>query len=124
MSAGDVDLSSLLAGLDIADQAVHAAAERGLSNGIEFLLGEMVRVVPIEEGMLQDSGRTEVDGGTLTAAVGFGTGPSAAYAVAQHENLTYQHDPGRQAHYVSGPLAEHRNTAGQIIADSIRDRLA
>jgi hypothetical protein len=42
------------------------------------------------------------------------------YAVRQHEDLSYRHDPGRSAKYLEQPLNEERDTMLDIIAAQIR----
>lgn len=91
-------------------------AGKGLTEAAEHVLGQAVRVVPIEEGTLQNSGTTATDAANLKAAIGFGTGAAAPYAVRQHEELTYVHDSGRSAKYLEKPLVASRNDVLAIIA--------
>lgn len=91
-----------------------AAAEQGLALAAEHLLGASRQLVPLEEGTLERSGVASVDG--LTAAVSYDT----VYAVRQHEELSYRHDPGRQAKYLEQPMNTERATMLELIAASIR----
>lgn len=89
-------------------------ASDGLTNAAEHLLGESRRLVPIEEGTLERSGRSSVEG--LDAAVSYDT----VYAVRQHEELTWRHAPGRRAKYLEGPLNSERDTMLRLMAVPLR----
>lgn len=94
----------------------------GLGDWAEYVLEQSSRIVPIEEGTLQNSGTTVVDAGSMTAAVGYGRGGAAAYAVIQHEK-PMRHDAGRSDHYLSDPAEQSVGVAGQILAGPIRSVL-
>lgn len=59
--------------------------------------------VPVDTGALRASGRVQGPTGFRTPKVtlSFG-GPSAPYAVRQHEDLTYYHDVGEARYLVRG----------------------
>lgn len=103
--------------------AVHrelrAAAARGQLLAAEHVLTQAQDVVPLDEGYLQSTGTASVDESILTAAVSF-DGP---YAVRQHEELDWQHAPGRQAKYLEGPLNASRLEVQAIIAAELRRAL-
>lgn len=92
----------------------------GLTNGAEYLLGEARAIVPIEESTLERSGVATVDRSSMTAAVSFDT----PYAVRQHEELTWQHDEGRQAKYLEQPAVTEAATIHAIIAAEVRRALS
>lgn len=96
-----------------------AAAVRGLTIAAEYLLGEAKAIVPIEEATLERSGVASVDRSSMTAAVSFDT----PYAVRQHEELTWRHDPGRQAKYLEQPAITQRDTILALMAAEIRRAL-
>jgi hypothetical protein len=75
--------------------------------------------VPIEEATLERSGVVSVDESSMTSAVSYDT----PYAVRQHEELSYRHDPGRTAKYLEGPLREEKDTILAIIAAQVRRAL-
>jgi hypothetical protein len=106
---------------DKAKAAVRKGAARGLELGAEHVLEEANRIVPIEEGTLLRSGVADVDEGALQASVSFDT----PYAVKQHEDLTMQHDAGRQAKYLEQPLNEAKadGTVEELIAREVRRAL-
>lgn len=95
---------------------VHAAAAKGLYIAAEHLLGEAHKLVPLEEGTLENSGAASVDAGKLKAAVSFDT----PYAVIQHEETTYEHDEGRSAKYLEKPFNAEADTMSALVARQIR----
>lgn len=96
-----------------------AAGIKGLRLGMEHLLQVAREIVPIEEKILQDSGVASVDEPGLKAAVSFDT----PYAVRQHEELTWKHDPGRTAKYLEGPMVTEKDTILELVAAQIRRAL-
>ncbi len=97
-------------------KAVRAAAIRGITLAAEHLLGESRQLVPLEEGTLERSGTVVVDEQKLRATVVYDT----PYAVRQHEELDYQHAPGRQAKYLEQPMNTEKATMQALIAAQIR----
>jgi hypothetical protein len=96
---------------------VRAAAIRGLSTAGEYILAESVKVVPLDESPLQDSGAVgDPDPDNLTVEITYDT----EYAVRQHEKLAWRHAPGRQAKYLEEPFNANRGTAQKLIAAAIR----
>ncbi len=117
------DIGKITAGLQQWGEQVREAAADAIAEVAEQWLEEGNRMVPIEEGTLQNSGTTEVDRSNLQAAVGWGAGGSSDYAVIQHENTSFQHDAGRSAKW--GEIAGRKiaATAGQDIATAIKARV-
>lgn len=102
--------------LDKVRDASHDAAVRGLRTAAEHVLQVSRSRVPIEEGTLERSGAVDVDEEGLRAAISYDT----PYAVVQHEDMTLQHDAGRQAKYLESAMTGERETALQLIAAEIR----
>lgn len=96
-----------------------AGAVAGLGLAAEWLLGESTAVAPIEEGTLIRSAVADVDAGDLAASVSYDT----VYAARQHEELTWRHDPGRQAKYLEEPANAGADTMLGIIAAGVRGEL-
>lgn len=70
------------------------ALRRGLKDMAEQIALESEQLVPVDEGALRSS-RTVVDSsgpGNYVVTVGYG-GPSAPYALVQHERLDFWHPP-------------------------------
>ncbi|MCO1575029.1 hypothetical protein M8C13_04550 [Crossiella sp. SN42] len=91
-------------------------AVEGLGKATEHLLGVASQLAPIEEGTLERSGVASVDEVNLRGAVSFDT----VYAVRQHEELTWRHDPGRQAKYLEEPADTEADTMTALVAAAIR----
>jgi hypothetical protein len=81
---------------------------------LEHVLGEARKLVPLDEGTLERSGRVVRDG--LNGAVTFDT----VYAVRQHEELTWKHLPGRQAKYLEQPMNSERDIVLRLMQVSLR----
>lgn len=92
---------------------------RGLRTAAEHLLAVADPLVPVEEGTLVRSGTASVDETKGQSAVSF-DGP---YAVRQHEELTWRHDPGKQAKYLEEPFHAEAETMKALIAAQIRRSL-
>lgn len=92
---------------------------KGLRAAAEHLLAESQRLVPIEEATLERSGVASVDEAKGQAAVSYDT----VYAVRQHEELTWRHDPGRQAKYLEQPYSTEQPTMLALIAAAERRAL-
>lgn len=75
---------------------------------LEIEMAESKTLVPLDDGPLRASGFVEPPvfrGREIEVTLGYG-GPAAPYAIEQHENLDYEHAPGRQAKYLEQPLRE------------------
>lgn len=92
-------------------------ASRGLQRAAEHLLTESKKLVPLEEGTLERSGRVNVDG--LNGSVSYDT----VYAVRQHEELTWRHLPGRSAKYLEIPMNSERDVMLRLMAVPLREWL-
>lgn len=98
---------------------VSQASEEAVLLGAEHILGEARQIVPIapDGGTLARSGSTAAEG--KTAVVYFDT----VYAVRQHEELTWRHEPGRQAKYLEDPVNSERATVMKIMRDALAKKL-
>lgn len=98
---------------------LEGASVKGLTLAAEHLLQVSRTEVPIDEATLERSGVASVDADSQTAAVSFST----PYAVRQHEELTWQHAPGRKAKYLEDPMNNERETMLALIAEPLRQAL-
>jgi hypothetical protein len=89
-------------------------ASEGLERGLQHVLAEAQRIVPLDEGTLERSGRVSVDG--LEGAISFDT----VYAVIQHEALDFNHLPGRTAKYLEIPMDRERQVVLEMMAVGLR----
>lgn len=94
-------------------------AARGLYLWAEHVLEEATRLVPLQEGTLQDSGVASVDDSKLRAAVSYDTPP---YDVVQHEEMGYQHTRG-QAKYLEMPLNASKDVGMKLVAREIKKQI-
>lgn len=95
-------------------QALAACEEIG-----DDALEKSNRVIPIEEGILQDSGFVEVERvgvSEMRGQVAYNT----PYAVVQHEDPTLQHDDGRKDHYLEDTVNENREAWERHMATRMR----
>lgn len=112
------NVASFAAALNHQQAATADAIEAGLTDWAEYVLQQAQQLVPIETGLLSNSGRVAVNG--LEAAVGFGSGAAAAYAVYQHENGSLKHDAGRTYKYLETPAVASADKAQQFIGAQIK----
>ncbi|MFE2019887.1 hypothetical protein ACFW9O_17810 [Streptomyces sp. NPDC059499] len=89
-------------------------ASEGLERGLQHVLTEAQRIVPLDEGTLERSGKVTVDG--LEGAISFDT----VYAVIQHEALDFRHLPGRMAKYLEIPMNRERQVVLDMMAVGLR----
>ena len=108
---GSWDVGGFISGMEVLSGKVHAEKMSALEDIAEYVLGESIQQVPHEEGDLQSSGKVSVDEGSSRAAVSYDT----PYAVRQHEDMTYRHDPGRKAKYLEDPLNSAAHGPAQAI---------
>jgi hypothetical protein len=104
------------------DKAKELIAEgeiEGLQLSSEHVLAESRLLVPYEEGELDRSGATSIDEDARIAAISY----NQPYAARQHEELTWQHDEGRQAKYLEMPFIREAPVVREIIAAQIRRKL-
>lgn len=106
-------------GIRVAMARERAGAIKGLHAALEHLLGLAQDVVPLQEGILQGTGAVDVDSAAMEGVVSFDT----PYAARQHEELTWRHDPGRQAKYLEQPYLASQRTLRELIAAAIRREL-
>ncbi len=77
----------------------------------ERIMEKSKSIVPLDQGPLQASGKVkpvERKGPIVRVELVYGEPGSGAeeYALIQHENLEYNHAPGRQAKYLEEPVVE------------------
>lgn len=97
-----------------------AAVKAGVKKAGELVKDEAVERAPIETGALRNSAR--VTRAYKTVAVSFGTGPSAPYAVKQHEEVGYHHKEG-QAKFLESAMIDKQADVLNVIADEVRGAL-
>lgn len=88
----------------------------GMVVAAEALLTESDAEVPHDVGILEATGAVTQDEEEMEVAVSYDT----AYAVRQHEELTWRHAPGRKAKYLEDPANEMRDELAEIVATHTR----
>ena len=99
---------------------VHDELPHSLLTGAEMLLEEADRTVPFEEGILAESGDTDVDKDRQISTTFYDT----PYAVKQHEDTRLRHDPGRRAKWLEHALRENAEELLEVMAEDLRRRLS
>lgn len=89
-------------------------AGEGLQRGLEHVLTESNKIVPLDEGTLERSGR--VIRNELEGAISYDT----VYARRQHEELTWKHLPGREAKYLEKAMNRERDVVLRLMAVDLR----
>lgn len=98
----------------------------GLLDGALLIYNEAQNKVPFDDGELTLGGRvsTESNKDESTAVISYGNNPiSAQYAVIQHYNLTYYHNPPESALYLQTPFLMNVHEVVNKVVDRIRDLL-
>lgn len=88
-----------------------------------LIMEDAVNIVPVDTGVLMQSipavsGPSEHSFDSATFILGAG-GAASAYALRQHEDLTFHHKEGRTAKYIENPI----NQRAPGIPENIRARL-
>lgn len=121
---GDKEVDRALAKLGGPD--LNSAAKFALNNLGENIMGESKLEVPVDEGILRGTGHVDparvVNSFLVLVEMGYG-GPSAPYALIQHENLDFQHKPGEKAKYLEDPFNRWAKVAEVRIAADLRRKL-
>lgn len=112
-------LDAILKNVEHASAEIREGARKGLFAGAEHVLGVSNDRVPHEEGDLEDTGGSSVDGKALRAAVSYDDSAYKGQAIDQHENMEYKHDGGRSAKYLELAMHSESTVAGTIIANII-----
>lgn len=98
---------------------IRKAAAEALRDIGDNCLEEANRIIPLEEGIMQDSGFVEVDATALEGQVAYST----PYAVKQHEDPTLTHDPGREDHWLEKTVDRNRAEYAEYMARKVRGDL-
>ena len=103
----------------LARAVVRKAAAEALYDGVGFLLQEANKTCPHAEGILEDSGDTDVDREALCASAYYG-GEASAYAVVQHEHTEFNHPGKGRAKWLELTLQEQGPRIYEYIGEHMR----
>lgn len=107
-------------------KAVRHAGAKGLFQVAEHVLEESNRIVPHRTGQLMRSGESFVDSDQGISAVSYGStggGGAAAYAVAQHEGVDFNHPNGREAKFLEKAVQRVAPEMTTIIHGKVKEVL-
>ena len=91
--------------LNKAFRANKTGAKKGLLAIGEIIGDAAQRITPLDTGELETSQKVAYDASTMTVSIGFSKLVNGAdVAVIQHENMYFQHLPGKQAKYLEVPF--------------------
>jgi hypothetical protein len=139
------DVDAVCHNFDLYDEKSVQATTQAMVENTEDLLSKSMRIVPHDEGILEGSGSARVQnvevakaspegpaethtleikdtipavrpGSVITGQVSYNT----PYAAIQHEELSYEHKPGRQAKYLETPLKAMFKRYTKNIADMVK----
>ena len=114
-------VAAFVANVNAAAERARAGGARGLGLGAQQVLNVSSAQVPHEEGDLERDGAWSVDPAELKAAVAYGRrADTADYAVVQHEDMSLNHDPGRNAKYLENAINSERPMVAELIAPAAR----
>ena len=77
----------------------------------QLIMSKSLRLVPVDTTALKQSGGIEpprTRGDHIEVVMGYG-GAASAYALRQHEDLSYKHEAGKTAKYLENPARERTN---------------
>lgn len=112
----------------------------GLYEGGTIVMAESQRLVPVETGVLKNSGVVNepvVEGDAIVVEVGYGYGDAyeavaasgegieggPGYAIYVHEILDNRHDPPTQAKFLETPARALEPELGPVVDAAVRARL-
>lgn len=110
--------------LALLQQAAPEAYAIALYQEGELLRGEAQALTPVKTGVLKASAFVNEPvavEGAISVTVGFG-GAASAYAVRQHEDLSFRHRVG-QAKFLEQPFLQRAKTLAENIAASMKRAL-
>lgn len=96
-----------------------ARARIGLMKGLELVLAESNKIVPLDEATLERSGKVVMEDDALKGAIGYDT----PYAMRQHEELAWRHAPGRQAKFLETAMNANKEAAIRLMQDELKSWL-
>ena len=101
-------------GKDIQQKALDKLEIQG-----QLILAEAKKETPVDLGPLRDSGKVDQDKSGKCVWISFGNGPSAKYAIKQHERLDYHHTVGK-AKYLADPFNRMKDAAIKSVIDELK----
>ena len=119
MADTDWEIGGFLSALKTASIKAETTSKAAVRDVAEYVLAESIQEVPVLDHDLQRSGEVRELGGDgeISCAVFYDT----PYAVVQHEDMTFNHKPGRKAKYLEDPMnAVTQGPAQALIARHLK----
>lgn len=91
--------------------AAQKALARAVFSEAETVLNESKKIVPVDTGVLKNSGQVnppKIEPGAVEVEVTYG-GAAAPYALYVHEDPEARHEPGKTYKYLEIPVMAHRD---------------
>lgn len=104
----------------------NAGAVEGMQLATLLVLNVSNQQAPHEDGDLERDGAASVEATANGArgAVSYGRkGDTKDYAVVQHEDMTLNHDSGRNAKFLENALNSTREQALEILGERVKDKI-
>jgi hypothetical protein len=82
--------------------------KQAMAEETQIMFRDSQRLVPVDTGTLRRSGILETPverNNNIEVIIGYG-GAASAYALKQHEDLSYRHKEGQTAKYLENPVRE------------------
>lgn len=101
--------------LGLLEEEIDKAALKGVKKLAEVILGESQQLVPVDTGLLKDSGLVSTDKKNQIVTIAYNT----PYARKQHEDTTLNHPKGGQAKYLERPFNEKSGELETYVGEAI-----
>jgi hypothetical protein len=105
--------------LGLLEEEIDKAALRGVKKLADVILGESQKLVPVDTGILKESGAISTDKKAQIVTISYNT----PYARKQHEDNTLNHPKGGQAKYLEQPFNEKSKEIEIYVGESINKLL-
>ena len=100
--------------------AVQSVVTNAIMEAVESARDELLRkaneTIPIDTGMMLQSGQVDVDRDRLHAEISYST----PYVIRQHEDTTLRHTNGRRARWLELTAIEEAPRLGQWVARQVK----
>lgn len=105
--------------MGLLEEEIQKAALKGVKKLADNILGESQKLVPVDTGILKESGAIDTDKKTNIVTISYNT----PYARKQHEDNTLNHPKGGQAKYLEQPFNEKSGEIEKFVGDAIHKAL-
>jgi len=116
-------IDKVVKNLSLSNQKVRDAIKFALEECGGDLLKEATKIVPLDKGTLQDSGKVsavkKVSSNEMEISVGYNT----PYAARLHEHPEYKFQQGRQGKYLETPLKQNVSKYKNGIVNEVKSAL-